>query len=300
MYPSVAGRNWIRRTGKPLIIHPHGMLDPWAVRHHRWKKLLAGCVYEKPHLRQAACLRAMSVAEARGFRQYGLDNPVCVIPNGVDVPEHPSLLPPPWTGRIAPGRRVLLYLGRIHPKKGLANFLHAWKEVHRQDPKAGAEWAAAIAGWDQNGHEAELREYARDLGIEQDVAFVGPQFCERKAASFSHADAFILPSFSEGQPMAVLEAWAYQLPVVMTPACNLPEGFKAEAAVQVNPEPRDIARGLRELFDREDQQRREMGRRGKELVAQLFSWQAIGMQTLAMNRWVLGGGPAPACLWIDS
>jgi poly(glycerol-phosphate) alpha-glucosyltransferase len=141
---------------------------------------------------------------------------------------------------------------------------------------------------------------ARDLGIERDVAFVGPQFRERKAAGFSHADAFILPSFSEGQPMAVLEAWAYQLPVVMTPSCNLPEGFEAGAALRVSPEPKDIARGLRELFDMGDHQRHEMGRRGKELVARRFSWTEIGVQMLAMNQWVLGGGPAPACLWSDS
>jgi poly(glycerol-phosphate) alpha-glucosyltransferase len=300
MYPSVLGRAWARRTTKPLIVHPHGMLDPWAVRHRRWKKIVASWVYEDAQLRRAACVRALCQAEAQAIRQYGLQNPICVIPNGIDVPEQLSAALPPWAGVLDPGRRVLLYLGRIHPKKGLASFLQGWKELQHHNPEACREWATAIAGWDQNGHEHELRTLTRTLGLERDVAFVGPQFGEGKAACYSHASAFILPSVSEGLPMAVLEAWAYGLPVVLTPPCNLPEGVAAEAAIEVSPAPRDLARGLLELFRLSDEQRREMGRRGRELVVRRFYWPRIATQMQAVYQWVLGGGDPPPCIWSEN
>ncbi len=300
MYPSVAGLAWARQWDRPLVIHAHGMLDPWAVRHHRWRKRLAGWAYENAHLRRASCLRALCPAEAEAMRQFGLTNPICVIPNGIDLPGAWPTKPPPWEGKIAPGRRVLLYLGRIHPKKGLPHLLRAWQELRREDPKATADWAMGIAGWDQGGHEAELQAAARELGIAGDVIFLGPRFEEDKAACFAHAEAFVLPSFSEGLPMAVLEAWAYGLPVVMTPQCNLPEGFAAGAAISVNAEARDTARGLRELFRLTDGARQEMGRRGKELVAQRFTWPRIAGQMLEVNQWLLHGGSVPECLWTKS
>jgi poly(glycerol-phosphate) alpha-glucosyltransferase len=299
MYPSVAGLRWRRRTGYPLIVHAHGMLDPWAVRHHRWKKVVAGWVYENAHLRSAACLRALCQEEAEAMRQYGLKNPICVIPNGIDLPEVIPDQPPPWKGQIEAGRRVVLFLGRIHPKKGLPNLLRAWKELKQENPKLSSEWAAAIAGWDQLGHAAELQAMARELGIERDVVFVGPRFGNEKAACLAHADAFVLPSFSEGLPMAVLEAWAYGLPVVMTPQCNIPEGFAADAAIRVEPEAHDIGRGLLELFQMADEKREEMGRRGTELVKKQFTWPTIARQMCEVYDWVLGGGNPPAPVWTE-
>jgi poly(glycerol-phosphate) alpha-glucosyltransferase len=300
MYPSVAGLRWARHSGKPLIIHAHGMLDSWAVQHHRWRKVVAGLAYEYAHLRRASCLRALCPAEAQAMRQYGLKNPICVIPNGIDLPESRSVKPPPWEGKIDAGRRVLLYLGRIHPKKGLPHFLHAWHKLRRDDHRATAGWVAAIAGWDQGGHETELKTAARELGIADDVIFLGPRFNEDKAACFAHADAFVLPSFSEGLPMAVLEAWAYGLPVVMTPQCNLSEGFAAGAAIEIKPEAADTARGLRELFQMSQAARGAMGQRGKDLVARRFTWQIVARQMIAVNQWVVRGGNPPECIWTDS
>src|SRR5712671_3870245 len=87
MYQSVATRDWHRKTGRPYLISPHGMLDPWAVKNSAWKKKLALLFYEREHLENAACLRALCEAEAGAMRAFGLKNPICIIPNGIDVPE---------------------------------------------------------------------------------------------------------------------------------------------------------------------------------------------------------------------
>ncbi len=93
--------------------------------------------------------------------------------------------------------------------------------------------------------------------------------------------------------MVVLEAWAYGKPVLMTPECNLPEGFAAGAALQIGTTPETIATGLNELMEMSEDERVTMGARGRALVAEKFSWPRIGEQMRAVYEWVLGGGDEP-------
>ncbi len=293
MYPSVASLRWAKRVS-PYVISPHGMLDPWAVKNSRWKKRLAGVLYENRHLRGAACLHALNHAEADAFRAYGLRNPVCVIPNGVEIPVERAAVPAPWRDRLPNDARVLFYIGRLHPKKGLDTLLRGWSMV--QLDANGSGWHLVIAGWDQGGHEQELGRLASTLGLKESVHFIGPQFGEAKTACFQSAEAFVLPSLSEGLPMTVLEAWANRLPVLMTPQCNLPEGFAAGAALRIEPEAESIAAELRVLFQMSDVDRRAIGERGLALVKERHQWATVAAQMIAVYEWTLGVGPAPQCL----
>lgn len=324
MYPSSAAQTWQRRSGRRQIISPHGMLDPWAVHRSRWKKRLAGVLFEENHLRQANCLHALCQSEAEAIRAYGLRNPICVIPNGVDLPETRSQKPETtdqasglWP--LAADRKVLLYLGRIHPKKGLDHLIKAWALVHKatSTAKTLSEWVLAIAGWDQGGHESELKKLATELGLActnvksqgaepgnqkaergfpPTVFFLGPQFNEAKAACYANCDAFILPSLSEGLPMVILEAWAYGKPVLMTAGCNLPEGFAANAALRMEPNVQSIAQSLEQLFRASFSTLDSLGANGKNLVTQRFEWPGIGRRMKEVYEWMLGGGAKPECM----
>ena len=296
MYSSLASMRWNSRSRRPRIVSPHGMLNPWAVRCSAWKKRLANALYERAHLGGAACLHALNEAEMRAFRGAGLANPVCVIPNGIDLPERRPSSPPAWADRIG-GRRVLLFLGRLHPNKGLMNLIRACARV-RCHP-AARDWALVIAGWDQGGHERELRDVVEELSLERFVYFVGPQFHEAKAASYALAEAFILPSFGEGLPMAVLEAWSYGLPVLMTAACNLPEGISAGAALPIEPDPAGIAQGLSDLFAMSDAERSRMDARARRLAAERFSWPSIALQMKEVYEWVGGLRAAPSTVTLN-
>jgi glycosyltransferase involved in cell wall biosynthesis len=280
-YCSVASRRWHRRTGRAYIVHPEGMLESWALRNGRWKKRMASLLYENEHLRRAACLRALSEAERQSIRAFGLRNPICVIPNGVDLPD----LGESNAKTQSENRKTLLYLGRLHPKKNISNLIRAWNETFNSQRGSGERWVLAIAGWDEGGYESELRRTAAGAS----VVFLGPQFGAEKSECYRACDAFILPSLSEGLPMTVLEAWSYAKPVLMTPECNLPEGFLANAALRIGPSAEEIAAGLKKLAEMTDDDRAAMGNRGRTLVATRFSWPRIGEQMRAIYEWVLGG-----------
>jgi poly(glycerol-phosphate) alpha-glucosyltransferase len=233
----------------------------------------------------------------------------------------------------------LLFLGRLHRKKGLVNALRAWSEIRGQESgvRGQDEWQFVIAGWDQGRHEAELQRLCLEIGLGfgevsvsefldqgltstaewpgegslpqnssdhrsratrngASVLFVGPAFGSQKDALLREASAFILPSFSEGLPMSVLEAWSYSLPVLMTDECNLPEGFAANAALRIGTDVVRIAEGLRLLFESPISDLRSLGDNGRLLVSERFSWPMIAAQVKQVYEWILGGGVAPDCV----
>jgi len=319
MYMSAATLSWHRAHHRPYMISPHGMLDPWAVRNSPWKKRLARVFYEDQHVRKAACLRALCQSEAESMRVLGLRNPICIIPNGIDLPivVNGSELIPGVQVRKArkAGSKTLLYLGRIHPKKGLGNLLRAWSQVRRPGSKyqRSEEWTLTIAGWDQGGHERELKALAKELGIQftdagdagreavaapqpRSLLFAGSLFGKDKEVAYRNCDAFILPSFSEGLPMAILEAWAHGKPVIMTPACNLPDGFTAQAALRIEASAESIAAGLQKLFEMSASELRVTGAHGLDLVRRRFRWSKIAAEMKGVYDWVLGGADRPECV----
>ena len=199
MYPSVAAQRWRRHTRRPGMISPHGMLDSWALANAGWKKRIAGLLYEDRHLRQGACIHALCQAEANAIREFGLRNPICVIPNGIDDTEASRVSAPDWRKELGSTAKVLLYLGRLHPKKGLTTLLEAWAAAPRGHGEAGEDWRLVIAGWDQGGHEQELRQRASQLGIAGSVRFVGPQFGTDKEFDVSIGGR-VHPSLSQRRP----------------------------------------------------------------------------------------------------
>lgn len=298
MYTSVASLQWSRRTGKPHIVTINGMLDPWAVRNSRWKKRIAGWLYENRNLRSAACLQVNTKMEYEAVREYGIETPVCIIPNGVTLPEGSFPDHPPWSDSIPADRNVLLFLGRIHPKKGLDRLLRGWKQVKEATPD-GSPWALAVVGWDDGGHLPSLKRYVEKKNLSDSVFFLGPMFGDDKEAAYHHADAFILPSHSEGLPMAVLEAWSHRLPVLMTHGCNLPNAFEVNAALSISTDPSKIRDGLKRLFEMGGTERRSVGRRGRNLVEQRYTWSHVANQLRRVYKWILEGSPRPNCVVIE-
>jgi len=268
---SIATARWAAR-GKPVMISPRGMLDPWAMANSRLKKRLAWHAYERANLHRATCLHALNSSEARSIRAVLPKVAIATIPNGMDLPDTERLR------NSAKDRPRLLFVSRIHPKKGLMGFLDQWAMVR---PRLSRPWVLRIAGPDEVGHLSALRARVAALGLTDSVTFIGPVYGDAKARELAEAEAFVLPSQSEGLPMAVLEAWAAGLPVLMTEACNLPEGFEAGAATKLTDDAERLFVGL------EQTDLPTMGARGRALVAKHFGWDSLQVRHLAVYKWML-------------
>lgn len=265
MYPSAAGAAWARRTGRPYLVSPHGMLDPWITARGRWKKALARLGYERRSWRAAARLHALTVAEAADIRRESGRDDALVIPNAITAPD----APPP----DAVGAPYMLALGRVHPKKNLMALIEAWQHAAAR----AAGWRLVIAGWGEPADVAALRERLRTLG-DDSIRFDGPAFGEQKAALLAHARFLMLPTFSEGLPMAVLEAWAAGTPTIMTAGCNLPEGFAAGAAIESGTDVAAITAALDAGAALDGPAHARMGDAARALVAARFAPAIVAAQ----------------------
>jgi glycosyltransferase involved in cell wall biosynthesis len=291
MYSSFAARECAVQSGCRLVVSPHGMLEPWAINHSRWKKQLAGYLFENKNLQGADCLHALCRAEAENFRRHGLKNPIAIIPNGVAMNEF-ELAPTNGVAGKFPeisGHRRILFLSRLHPKKGLSNLLQAWRQVARDFE----DWQLLIAGVGEMAYEQELKASAKDLISEKRAVFLGPVYGENKRQILATADVFVLPSFSEGFSLAILEAAAAGLPVLLTRECNFPELVKANGAIEISPDVSAIAAGIRQVLALSEEQRKDMGRRGQELVRKFYAWPAIAARMCEVYQWLAGNAARP-------
>lgn len=262
----------------PYVVSPHGMLDGWALARSAAKKRLSAALWEGGLLRGAAFIHALAAAEQQAVRAYGITGRVEVVPNGVACPSDVGPLP-------SARPRTLLFMARIHPKKGLAELIAAWAML----PAAVRQgWHLQVAGWDEIAMLDSLRQQAATAGLGDAISFPGGLHGTAKDAALRGASAFILPSFSEGLPMGVLEAWAYGLPVFMTPACNLSEGFNAGAALEVSTDPAQMAGVLARVLA-DDAALAAAGAAGRKLALEHFAWDTIAARMLGHYHSVLEG-----------
>ncbi len=281
---------WARRQNIPYMITVHGNFNPVALRVSSWKKSLARCWFAGQMLGYAACFHAITEQEYRWIRDYGLKQPVCLIPNGVNMPSTAAHdLPPEFQGRC-----TALYIGRLHHIKGLDLLLNAWARVVKLHP----EWQLIVAGND-DGAERDLLALRSSLHLEKSVQFVGPVHGEMKAAWLANCDFFVLASRSEGLAMAPLEAMSYGKPVLLTRASNFSQAAESGAGLEVACDVDAIQQGLHVMMEKDEAQLRAMGAAGRALVQEQYNWHTVCSELEQVYGWLAGRNAAPASIRFD-
>lgn len=273
-----------RAAGVPRIVSTRGMLSPWALGYRSLKKRLAWSLYQQDDLRTAAVLHVTSPQEGADVRELGLDQPIAVIPNGVQVP--------PLVQRNAAqiGRRQALFLSRIHPVKGVLNLITAWSVARPEN------WELVIVGPAEPSHRREVLRAIDDHDLSASVALRDEVTESDKWTLHQRADLFVLPSFSESFGAAIAEALAVGVPVIATRGAPWAVLSEQACGWWIDIGVRPLVEAIREATAMTDAQRRAMGSRGRAYVSHHLSWDTIARDMTATYSWMVGRGARPACV----
>lgn len=280
MMPNVYPGQAAVQRGMPLVVSPRGTMSQWAMQSGSVVKKFFWPLLQRPALVATACFHATAMSEYEDIRRMGFRQPVAVLPNGIDMP----VLRVKYAGSL----QTLLFLGRVHPVKGLDMLLPAWGAVQDRFP----DWRLQIAGPDSRGYLARMKALAGELGLKR-IEFLGPVYGEQKWQAYRDADLFILPTHSENFGMAVAEALASGTPAIVTKGAPW-AGLEAHDAgwwIDIGVDP--LASCLETALSCSFETLVEKGRRGREWMQREFSWRHIGRCMAETYHWVLQGGKRP-------
>ena len=281
-----------RISSIPLIISPHGMLEPWSLKYNFLKKKFAWYIYQRKSLNSASVLHATSIMEANNLDRLKLGLPIAVIPNGIEKPTTKDLLGQYNLNDLGiniNNEKIYLYLGRIHPKKGLLNLLKAWNCCFKNNN----ECKLIIAGFPELNYLNELKEFTKKNQLNDNVIYLGPVEGKDLVTLYRNAYVFVLPTFSENFGMVVAEALSYGIPVITTTCAPWETLEKCECGWFVEPKIDDLKKALLKSFVL-DRYEYELMSKNAINLSKAFDWEKIAKSFLNLYLWILGEKSKPS------
>jgi len=280
LYTTFIAAHWCCKKNVPYIINPFGALDPDMIK---LKNAVTKKAYieliEKKNIERAAAVHVASSYEKECFLSLGIKVPVVVVPRGIDLKEYvnekkENILQKRYPQLI--DKKVVLFLGRVHLKKGLDLLAAALKRVVENRD----EVCLVIAGPGEKNYVDKTKKMFKDMGLQGHVLFVEMLLDKDKISAFYNSDIFALTSYGENFGIAVLEAMACRLPVVITDRVGIYKDVEEyKAGIVTDYDVDHIAEGLIKLLDNKEL-RESMGERGRQLAKEKFSWDKIASEMI--------------------
>jgi glycosyltransferase involved in cell wall biosynthesis len=262
---------WARRKNIPYVVTPRGMLEPWILNQNPFKKKLGLFLYQKKDLKKAALIHATCELEKVNIRSLGFTNPITIIPNGVDLSEVKEI-------KTQYGTKKIVFLSRIHPKKGIELLIQAWRDIDTMD------WTLEIAGNGEAAYVETLTQSAIDL---KNVRFVGSQFGEAKWDFLRSADIMVLPTYSENFGIVVAEALAVGVPVITTKGTPWEELNTKGCGWWIELTDLELKKTLKKAMKTQVEEIKKMGEIGIDLINNKYAITSVGKSGLDMYNSIL-------------
>lgn len=271
-----APQNWgfqkvAQELGIKVVLSPHGMLEPWIVSHNPWKKKIGLFLYQNKAIRTADHLHATALMEKESIRNLGYINDIAIIPNGIDLSEIKKK-------KKYYGSKKIVFLSRIHPKKGIELLLDAWRTTNT------AGWSLEIAG---NGDASYIQILTQNASDINNVHFVGAKYGEEKWDFLRAADVMILPTHSENFGIVVAESLAVGLPVITTKGTPWEDLNAHNCGWWIDLSVNNISSTLTTVFLKDAEELQELGENGMKLIQAKYNINQIGIDIIKLYNKIL-------------
>lgn len=283
MMPNVYPYRATRGTDCKMMISPRGTLSPWARSRSKFRKWIVWQLGQREVLCEAACVHVTSEEEFQEVRALNKQSPIAIVPNGVACPD--AVVDSVKDSE----RRTVLFLARIHPKKGIDILLETWRELESSHP----DWDLKIAGPVGHAFADKMVELSKALAL-QNVTFLGEVRGEAKEATYKNADLYVLPTHSENFGISVAEALAHGLPAIVSEGAPWAGLEDQDAGWWIPRGKGPLLDALRTAMKLSDADRVRMGLNGHRWMKEQFDWTVVGRRMAAVYRWVANGGTLPA------
>ena len=263
MHAQYISSKFANKTNMPYIITPHGMLEPWHLKDKQLKKRIYMGLVLNSILAKACIIHAITPFEKENLYKLTKHKNIIEIPNFINYSDLPKSMD------YNPSEEYLLFLSRLHPKKGLDILIESMSKIRDKKIKL------KIVG-SENNYSDSLKKVVQKAGLENRIEFLGGVFGDKKFELFANAKAFVAPSYSEAIGMVNLEAAACNTPVITTFNTGISAEWNTNGGIMINPNIEELTKAINTVTNWSNEERFSRGENLSNFVLNNYSWEKKG------------------------
>lgn len=277
--------NIARKHNIPYIMTPRGCLEPWCLKQKKLKKKLALFLYQKKDLQKAACILATANMEAENIRKLGITTPIAIIPNGIDISEY-KCRPLEFKQKV---KKQILFLSRIHEKKGIEFLIKAWQHLNKKYP----DWKILIAGNGEESYIESLKIIIKNYSLDHCITIMPPAFGKEKYNLYCESSLFILPSYSENFGMVIAEAMSCGVPTITTNGTPWQELNDNGIGWCIDLNLKTLISTISQAIDLGQDRLFDIGQKCSKHIHDTYQYIEVASKNKAMYEWIINRAPKP-------